>query len=449
MRIPYHTSILLLATSIVAQDSWTLANPTVKLTGRGNTAMAFDSARGVVVLFGGDGGTKKFRDTWEWNGKSWSLKSPKTTPPPLYAHAMAYDSDRKVVVMFGNDQQTGTWEWNGTDWKLAGSVHTNDTRRWSAMAYDEDRKVVVRFGGERGRAQGKTWTWDGKSWKLAASSGPPARYHHVMVWDSIRRRIVMTGGLVGNAPSNDTWEWNGKVWVERKLAKKQPVDYGSSFAFHPGIGRAVLTGGVNKPTETWSYDGNSWQKHKPTGSLGRGRFSKMVYDAKRNEIVLALNTANASKPVPTYIYRAPTKTLAATRTFGTGCAGSAGTPKLEFVLPPYIGAPTSLSLSSLPNSTFSIPFLYVGASDKSWGAITLPWGLGPIGAPKCTTYVSSDILFRLTASSGGATLTTTIPWLPALVGNSAFVQGFVTDRSANALGAAFSNAVAGKIGQRW
>jgi hypothetical protein len=60
-------------------------------------------------------------DTWEWNGKSWSLSEPVTSPSARYFHAMALDSARQEVVLFGGTSDAGayfadTWTWDGTAW---------------------------------------------------------------------------------------------------------------------------------------------------------------------------------------------------------------------------------------------------------------------------------------------------------------------------------------------
>jgi len=51
-----------------------------------------------VVLVGGWG----LADTWEWDGSQWVQRTPATSPPPRWGgHAMAYDSLRGRVVLFG------------------------------------------------------------------------------------------------------------------------------------------------------------------------------------------------------------------------------------------------------------------------------------------------------------------------------------------------------------
>ena len=65
------------------------------------SSMAFDSARGVCVLFGGSLRSGQLvADTWEWDGQRWALVAT-TGPSPRYGHVMAYDSARGVTVLFG------------------------------------------------------------------------------------------------------------------------------------------------------------------------------------------------------------------------------------------------------------------------------------------------------------------------------------------------------------
>jgi hypothetical protein len=79
--------------------------------------MAYDSERGVTVLFGGYDvySGPVFGDTWEWDGTTWTQQS-NTGPSKRYDHAMAYDVARGVTVLFGGDSGHSlgeTWEWDG------------------------------------------------------------------------------------------------------------------------------------------------------------------------------------------------------------------------------------------------------------------------------------------------------------------------------------------------
>src|SRR5262249_54741256 len=63
-------------------------------------ALAYDSDRHRVILFGGADESKVCGDMWEWAGNRWTQVS-QAGPGPRTFPAMAYDSRRKKVVLFG------------------------------------------------------------------------------------------------------------------------------------------------------------------------------------------------------------------------------------------------------------------------------------------------------------------------------------------------------------
>ncbi len=135
---------------------------------------------------------------------------------------------------------------------------------------------------------------------------------------------------------------------------------------------------------------------------------------------------------------------------GTGCSGSAGVPVLTAasVAAPWIGESFTVELSQFPSGVLSIPFGLLGFSDTTWGSLGLPLSLDLIGMPTCQLLVSIDATFVLGNEGGHAYWTIRIPVLPSLVANSFYLQGFVLDRAANALGATVTNAGEARIGVR-
>jgi hypothetical protein len=69
--------------------------------------MAYDAARGRVVLFGGRLGETFLSDTWEWDGNDWTPRFPVASPPAREGHALVYDELRDRVVMFGGRVNPG------------------------------------------------------------------------------------------------------------------------------------------------------------------------------------------------------------------------------------------------------------------------------------------------------------------------------------------------------
>lgn len=78
--------------------------------GRDHFGMAFDSNRGVTVLFGGglivEEGFSEFRsfnDTWQWDGKEWTqiITDGPTESDKNFALNMAFDPSQNQIVLFG------------------------------------------------------------------------------------------------------------------------------------------------------------------------------------------------------------------------------------------------------------------------------------------------------------------------------------------------------------
>jgi hypothetical protein len=235
---------------------WTDASPSNPPSGRANHAMAYDGQRQNVVLFGGwkfqTGSQVYFDDTLVWNGTDWSPLNPSTKPSARGYHAMAYDSNRRYVVLFGG--ATGawgstpvgeTWEWDGSNWAQRSSVHTPSPRRDHGMTFDSWRNVVVLTGGGGTR---ETWEWNGTDWTQRADV-PVAPV--AVGYDSMRHRVVAHGG------SGNTWEWDGTTWTQ--VPGSGPPNSGTpSMAFDAGRRRLLLIstgscGETSCPFTTWEY----------------------------------------------------------------------------------------------------------------------------------------------------------------------------------------------------
>lgn len=139
-------------------------------------AMVFDSKRGRVVVFGGMGSAPRFStppmlgDTWEFDGNAWR-KVEVAGPSPRSAPGIAYDSKRGVTILFGGMGADGfngdTWSWNGREWKLL-STEGPEPRAMGFITYDQARDRIVLFGGRKGYPNGDlgdTWEWDGTRWQ--------------------------------------------------------------------------------------------------------------------------------------------------------------------------------------------------------------------------------------------------------------------------------------------
>jgi hypothetical protein len=222
-------------------------------------AAAFDSARGVTVLTNGWDFS-----TWEFNGTTWRLADTMAALGGRFEYALAYDSVRHVVVLFGGTYQNNnfgysdTWEWNGTNWTqvAAGGPHI---RFGHAMAFDEQRGVTVLFGGQSNTGFsgnniilfGDTWEWNGTGWlEHFGVTGPSPRTGAAMTYDTHRQRTVLFGGQDNVNNRNDLWEWNGTSWSQVATLQAPPADFNRPLVYDSGRRVAVLYA-TQSTTDVW------------------------------------------------------------------------------------------------------------------------------------------------------------------------------------------------------
>jgi len=178
-------------------------------------AIAFDEARGVMVVQGGGrAGRILGGATWTYDGTRWTMVADSNAGPgERVHHAMAYDSRRQRVVLFGGfgtarQPAPDVWEWDGTRWERRPAEGPGPRSR-HRLAYDAARGVTVLYGGSSDRS---TWTWDGVRWRNIPGDGPPATTMHAMAYDMSRERVVLYGG--GSERQSTLWEWDGGRWRE-------------------------------------------------------------------------------------------------------------------------------------------------------------------------------------------------------------------------------------------
>ncbi|MBI1849031.1 MAG: hypothetical protein HYR85_01675 [Planctomycetes bacterium] len=250
-------------------SNWTQASPATSPPGRSSTALAYDSSRGRTVLFGGTNATQDnvLGDTWEWDGTTWTQFVPATSPSARNGHQLAYDSARGRTVLFGGIDAIGTastetWEWDGTNWILASPATSPPGRYLHGMAYDSARGRTVMFGGfvGFGNPVNDTWEWDGTNWTpVSPATSPSARFATSMAFEPGRARTVLFGGSENfGSFLDDTWEWNGTDWAPLATASRPPGRDFHAISRGPGCARLVLfaglPGGEGGPaSDTWEF----------------------------------------------------------------------------------------------------------------------------------------------------------------------------------------------------
>ena len=194
---------------------------------RDHHAMVYDEGRQSVLMFGGISGNRSPpwpSDTWELRPTGWARVA--TDGPAARGRtALAYDTRRRQVVLFGGvgapqgPEQTqtffnDTWVWQGNRWRKVAADGPR-ARYAHGMVFDQRAGVVLLYSGaaaHRDAPLGDMWQFDGERWTEIHLSGPTPgyRYQPVMVYDRARAKTVLYGGIQGS--KDDTWEWDGRQW---------------------------------------------------------------------------------------------------------------------------------------------------------------------------------------------------------------------------------------------
>ncbi len=444
-------SILAVALSAIPASAqsltWTLRAPgTTSPSARTGHAMAYDSQRGVTVLFGGSGtGGGYLGDTWEWDGTSWTQVAT-TGPAVRYGPAMAYDSQRGRTVMFGGMGMVpplmlgDTWEWDGANWTQVATTGPSG-RRHGAMAYDSQRGRTVMFGGTQGYPPfSDTWEWDGTSWTNFFAPGPGGSGGPAMAYDSLRGKTVLALAQNPISPfTPSTWEWNGTSWTPVGQVFALPYRVYHGMAYDIQRGKTVLFGGYTTGVwfgDAWEWNGSTWTQ-VPTSGLSARTGHAMVYDSQRAVTVLFGGQGDGGGLSGDTWEHDPSPSTATT--FGTGCGSPAAT------IAPHAGSRPVMGqsyVSDINNAFLGIAFVAWGSSDRFWGATPLPVSLAPFGFAGCLLWHSADgdLAMGCTSTSWNtAKHTVAIPYAPSLVGVQVFLQAWTVAPGFNPMDIALSN----------
>ncbi len=195
---------------------------------RSETALAYDAARGVCVLYGGQAqATLPLSDTWEYDGFAWRQVITNHSPGGVVAgsglrdHAMAYDAARGVVLLFGGDDSVNdsgnTWAYDGDDWAQQPTWASPFPRHGHAMAYDAAQQRVIVHGGWHNGPLSDAYFWAGDRWVLldAQDTRPTGRSGHAIAYDAVSESLTLYGGLgAAGQPLTDMWALDAQGWRE-------------------------------------------------------------------------------------------------------------------------------------------------------------------------------------------------------------------------------------------
>jgi hypothetical protein len=290
-------------------------------------SMAYDGADGDVVLFGGQGASQLYGDTWTLNylpfASSWSWNEvvSKNAPMARYDSSSAFDPLLGRLVLFGGCGATcplgDTWEFTLGTWTRCvtdSCLKAAPTSRQGASAtFDRAAGGTILFGGCGAVTCpfGETWLFNGSgngTWARVALVGatPQPRYHSTLAFDEGGGYSLLLGGVGagGVILGGAGWAFQGGGWFPTAAPSGPPPSqsfqgrFGVSLVYDSHLRAVVLFGGcvaaasggscsvLHTPRDTWLFSNDTW-KLLCTGCGPSPRWdAQMAYDPSMNGSVL-------------------------------------------------------------------------------------------------------------------------------------------------------------------
>ena len=173
----------------------------------------------------------------------------------------------------------------------------------------------------------------------------------------------------------------------------------------------------------------------------------MAFDAGRGHVLVQGGEDGATFRSDTWALATPSP--ASYTSFGTGCGGAIGVPRLdaEPYRLPWLGDPFTVRASNVAPSAAGA-FMFTGFSNTQWGSTPLPFALAPFGMSGCQLHVELFVVYPMTRRGNEWTWSLAIPTTPGLLGLVFYNQAIVVEPGANAAGAIVTAGAAARIGRR-
>ncbi|MFN7021456.1 MAG: kelch repeat-containing protein [Phycisphaerales bacterium] len=277
-------------------------------------AMAYDPARGRVVLFGGRDLGGPLGDTWEFDvaSQAWSPIVPVgPAPAPRFGHTLTFSPMvNGVLLIGGHDGSTAladAWSWDGSSWTPL-PPHPAGPRAFHAAAtFHASGGGVFTAGGANGPLPlPDAWTFApfAGGWVPEAPMlppiGPAPRSNAAMcVFPAMGAPLVYGGedASIG-AQFSDSWAYMPGAWLPVPSAGGPGFRADHSMAELLTRDAAVLFGGRSASaafnSDTWVLDASTvWSLNGATGPSPRNQAAMAAIEDRREVLLFGGNDLSA------------------------------------------------------------------------------------------------------------------------------------------------------------
>lgn len=448
------TVAVLTATAGAQSFPWTTLSPTTSPSARERAGSATDGS--VIYLYGGQVGTSTapYADLLSFDGTDWTqLTASGAGAGPRSSPVMAWDSARGRLVVFGgkgdaaswNNRLQDTWEWDAVNGWVQKSPATVPDKRWLLNGVYVPGFGVVFHGGNAEDSIGtvytdnQTWAYDGVDWSVIATG--PTRQNGTLTYRAGQNDLILFGGTAGSGNLSETWrlDLTGTPTWSQILTTTQPTSdnatggpglVGTTGYYNEVTSNLIIHGGQGNggaPSRlTWEFDGIDWTDISWPGAPNIRNAPGQWLVATQRGYALCGNSSNTARDWTQQHEWCP----GTISPYGTGCPGTGGiVPTLAIDGCPIpgsnvtiliadglggssafllfglgqgntpIGGGCSLLLGSVIGPTLSIPLGGVGAGNGS----TQFGGLLPAGTSGLTITFQAFVIDGASSVGGSAT----------------------------------------------
>ncbi len=238
---------------------------------------------------------------------AWTKLDAPNAPPARFDHALAFDSDKQQLVLFGGRVRgqifADTWIYDlkTNAWRELKTASPSP-RFGFASVYDPKSKAVYLFGGQKEAFYNDTWKFDTatETWSEIQTQGnkPDIRYGHGVTLDTKSDRLIISHGFARDGRHDDIWALDLKTnaWTNMTPQGDKPLKRCLlEIAYAPASNAVYLFGGCSSgfgpcpQGDLWSFDlkTNQWTLASPAGETPSARENpSLVVDSKTGNLIL-------------------------------------------------------------------------------------------------------------------------------------------------------------------
>lgn len=237
----------------------------------------------------------------------WAKLDAPNAPPARFDHALAFDSDKQQLILFGGRARgtvlgdTWIFDLETNAWREIQTPAPSPRFGFQAV-YDSKSSAVYLFGGQKEAFFNDTWKFDTvtETWSEIQTQGdkPDIRYGHGVTLDTQNNRLVISHGFARDGRHDDTWalDLHTHQWTELTPQGAKPLKRClHDIAYAPNSNAVYLFGGCSSgfgpcpQGDLWALDlqTNQWTLASSTSESPSARENPaIVVDSKTGNVIL-------------------------------------------------------------------------------------------------------------------------------------------------------------------